>query len=126
MEVKGHKLDKFTQGYLECALWASVGDSRDPQGVKDSHSFSDLSEEALKAAIADCASFQEANAADLELAESFRPLDYLGHDFWLTRNHHGAGFWDRGMGDVGERLTDASHVYGGLDLYVGDDGEIYG
>jgi hypothetical protein len=31
-----------------------------------------------------------------------------GHDFWLTRNGHGAGFWDRSelkAHDLGERLT---------------------
>jgi hypothetical protein len=51
-----------------------------------------------------------------------------GHDFWLTRNHHGAGFWDRGELDargIGKRLTDHAHSYGGVDLYVGDDGRIY-
>src|SRR5215213_9921810 len=48
-----------------------------------------------------------------------------GHDFWLTRNRHGAGFWDRGLGDLSNRLSDASKVYGEVDLYVGDDGQIY-
>jgi hypothetical protein len=36
----------------------------------------------------------------------------IGHDFWLTRNRHGAGFWDRGLGERGQYLTDASHPYG--------------
>lgn len=49
-----------------------------------------------------------------------------GIDFWLTRNGHGAGFWDRGLGDVGTRLTCAAHNYGSVDLYAGDDGLIYG
>jgi hypothetical protein len=49
-----------------------------------------------------------------------------GHDFWLTRNGHGCGFWD---GDWDEpdatTLTDASNAMGGVDLYVGDDGVVY-
>jgi hypothetical protein len=49
-----------------------------------------------------------------------------GHDFWLTRNGHGAGFWD---GDWPEPLatvlTDAAHAFGELSPYVGDDGLIY-
>ena len=31
------------------------------------------------------------------------------HDYWLTRNRHGAGFWDRGLGDLGDRLTELAH-----------------
>ena len=49
-----------------------------------------------------------------------------GHDLLLTRNHHGAGFWD---GDwpkgVGKRLTDAADRLGEVYPYVGDDGLIY-
>jgi hypothetical protein len=48
-----------------------------------------------------------------------------GHDFWLTRNGHGAGFWDRGLGDLGERLSKAAKVYGEVYLYPGDDGKVY-
>jgi hypothetical protein len=29
----------------------------------------------------------------------------LGHDLWLTAAGHGAGFWDRGLGAAGARLT---------------------
>ena len=36
----------------------------------------------------------------------------LGHDFCLTRNGHGAGFWDRGLGHLGEYLTEASKSFG--------------
>jgi len=49
-----------------------------------------------------------------------------GHDYWLTRNGHGAGFWD---GDWPEpyaaQLDDSAHAYGTVELYVGDDGKIY-
>lgn len=49
-----------------------------------------------------------------------------GHDFWLTRNGHGVGFWDRGYDkEVGDALTKASESFGEVDLYVGDDGRIY-
>lgn len=44
-----------------------------------------------------------------------------GHDFALTRNHHGAGFWDRGYGDVGDRLTEAAQAYGEHSVLT-DDG----
>lgn len=52
--------------------------------------------------------------------------DQAGHDFWLTRNHHGCGFWDRDLPEnIGNALTLAAHDCGTCDLYVGDDGRIY-
>lgn len=38
--------------------------------------------------------------------------DYHGHDFHLTRDHHGAGFWDRGYGEAGDLLTQLAEEYG--------------
>ena len=52
-------------------------------------------------------------------------MDYAGHDFWLTRNGHGAGFWDRGLGEAGKKLTDAAHAFGECNLYLGDDDVIH-
>jgi len=49
----------------------------------------------------------------------------LGHDFWLTRNGHGAGFWDRGLGDRGDSLTAICEALGEVWTYVGDDGYLY-
>jgi len=37
--------------------------------------------------------------------------EMCGHDIILTANHHGAGFWDRGLGEAGEALTEATHDY---------------
>jgi hypothetical protein len=65
---------------------------------------------------ADCKAFQTDNA---ELLEHAGNDEQNGHDFWLTRNRHGAGYWDRGYhGQIGRQLTDASHPYGESDLYV--------
>lgn len=49
----------------------------------------------------------------------------VGHNFVLTRNHEGAGFWDLGLGSAGEELTGHAHPYGECGLYVGDDGGLY-
>lgn len=45
----------------------------------------------------------------------------FGHDLALTRNHHGAGFWDRGLGDAGDVLTDWAHSLGTLNVFHGHD-----
>lgn len=64
--------------------------------------------------------------SNLYLAESFLYDNaQLGHDFALTRDGHGAGFWDRGLGVIGDRLTDAAKVYGSTGATRGDDGTIW-
>jgi hypothetical protein len=119
-------LDRFTRAYLVCALWSSTDDDGNP--LDADYALSDLSPQIVAQAIEDCADFQSENAADLDLfyGEYGYDLEQAGYDFWLTRNHHGAGFWDRGAGEVGQRLTAAAHAYGSLDLYIGDDNLIHG
>jgi hypothetical protein len=49
------------------------------------------------------------------------------HDFILTRNGHGTGFWDSGRWAEpwGDKLTKLCKIYGELHAYAGDDGLIY-
>ena len=49
-------------------------------------------------------------------------LEQIGHDFILTRNGHGAGFWDRGLGDRGERLSAWARSFGTVWAFVSDSG----
>ena len=50
----------------------------------------------------------------------------VAHDWTLTRNRHGAGFWDGDWAEPwGQRLTDLAHSFGEISLYLGDDGLIY-
>lgn len=112
-------LDTFVKAYVECALWSSTDEDGESLDV---HGIDSVAPSALVSMADDCRDFMTANAADLADADPAQ----AGHDFWLTRNRHGAGFWD---GDypsaIGQRLTKAAHVYGSADLYVGDDGLIY-
>ena len=49
--------------------------------------------------------------------------DMIGHDFWLTRNRHGAGFWDKDYGGHEDTLTEVAHGFG--EVYVWpENGEI--
>lgn len=116
-------LDRFIWAYVACALWSS-NDESTPQGgepLDNNYDSSDIAPEALGKMTEDCKAFIDANKADLEGLDPSQ----CGHDFWLNRNGHGSGFWDRGYGDVGERLKDASHKFKECNLYVGDDGKIY-
>ena len=114
-------LDAFTRAYLICALWSSTGD--DDRPLDDDHDIDDIDPDCITEAVADCAAFQRDNAADLEAQGG--DAERNGHDFWLTRNSHGAGYWDRGTGEVGERLSKAAKVYGEAYLYVGDSGMVH-
>jgi hypothetical protein len=54
------------------------------------------------------------------------PWAAVAHDWALTLNRHGAGFWDGGWAEPwGQRLTDLAHASGEISLYLGDDGLIY-
>lgn len=106
--------------YIECALWSSHSYTEDGELLENLDDYEASSAFTLEAR-ADCEAFYEANSADLADIDAGQ----AGHDFWLTRNGHGAGFWDRGLGEVGERLTAACKPYGSVDLYVGADGEVY-
>lgn len=40
----------------------------------------------------------------------------VGSDFHLTRNRHGSGFWDRGLGALGDELTALARPFGPAEL----------
>ena len=104
-------LDSFTQGYIEAMFFTDASDPDD--GDLQNATFADLAPKTLTKIIADCAAFQAANAELLERAYALGEAQLCynetraGHDFWLTRNGHGAGFWDRGLGEVGDALSEA-------------------
>ena len=68
--------------------------------------------------------FYEQRPALQAVAQSDRQPSYeeLGHDFHLSRNGHGIGFWDRGYGQTGLDLHKASKTYGSVSLtYDGEE-----
>lgn len=119
-------LDQFTKGYIEAAMWLLTDDDGNDC---DEMTFEDIDPDALAKVIADCLLFQTAHRVDLDAAteeDGSREDAHHGHDFYLTRNHHGAGFWDRGYTPaLGRILTDAAHACGEDNWYVGDDGRVY-
>ncbi len=142
--IRGFKLDDFTGQYLATALWAEtvrlpmaeddlvdgcmdVNEGHVLHGIQEGtpldflFNLDDFTDNAIGAAIADCTRFQEENTNDL------RNEDYetAGHDFWLTRNGHGAGFWDGDYDeDKGKRLTDACKDFGECNIWVNENGTV--
>lgn len=125
-KTKLTEFDPFLRGYLEAAFWTNDNDA--PSGEYTETDRPDtmmekLSSEALELAKKSCAKFTVIAAH--YLCDAGSPSQN-GHDFWLTRNHHGAGFWDRGYRDAtAEFLTKESEKFGETDLYEGDDGQLY-
>jgi hypothetical protein len=113
-----------------CDHYGKTGDERvdcDKSLEYLNYDASDLAAESLVEITADVTDFVQANTDDIEalMTEGKADEASIGHNLLLTRNRHGAGFWDCGWGERGDRLTDAAHVYGETSAYVGDDGKIY-
>ena len=119
--------NEFFNGYVDCALWSSTDDSEDSGGepLDANYGKSDIDKKALRDWKKDCVAFMRWEKSDLKkfMDETGVGWGSCGHDFWLTRNGHGAGFWD---GDwpskLGQFLTKASKVYGSCEIESSPDG----
>ena len=116
------KNSPFLRAYVECALWSTNDEDDNPLDAV--FSIDDIDPKTLHGMRDDCADFIWANRADLrKYCESMHSgqwpgMTRAGHDFWLTRNGHGAGFWDRGLGALGNRLSNSAQVYGDVYLWA--------
>lgn len=131
------ELDSFTLGYIEAMFFTECehgtdAESHDPETQSALHGdcgFFDLAPDTLERIKADCERFQEVNRETLESAYATGyDESQAGRDFWYTRNGHGVGFWDRGLGDIGDTLdaacgwrTDFPTVW----AYLGDDSRVH-
>lgn len=117
------------EAYIECALWSGLDYSRDPENpvaFDENYDHNDIHPDTQMFMLADVSEMIEiALRAHPEIDGLIDPGQF-GHDFWLTRNGHGTGFWDRRNGDLGAWLTQQAEAFGEYDLYVGDDLMIHG
>ena len=110
-------------GYLEAMAFTEMH-SDNPE-LKD-RTPDDLSDEARNSIASDLIHFLMQHGALIEqYMMGGQSAAQLGHDIWLTRNRHGVGFWDRGLGDLGDKLTKAAHTLGESCVYLGDDGKVW-
>ena len=84
----------IVEHYLVAALWSN---NIDDKSVKV-----DVASEAILNAILQVQCFL---GAALPLLTEEWTDEQIGHDLWLTRQGHGAGFWDRGLPN-GDKLTE--------------------
>lgn len=99
-------VDEMTRAYLECAEWCGLDD--------EGHAALELAvrptwdKDTTATAIDLCARFLADHESEIG-SEHTR----AGHDLWLTRNRHGAGFWDGGWpSPAAGLLTVDAHALG--------------
>jgi len=116
--------------YLVTALWSSSGttpEGKELEGLDSEYGVEDFTPEARAMAEADVEAFlAKAEPVVKALNPNFDLTDeVIGHDFWLTRNGHGAGFWDGDYPkEIGDALTKISKEFGDVTAYVTDDNYI--
>lgn len=122
-------VQRFIDGYIDCMLWAGLDisgldESGDLRPLDENYGRADFTDEAITKITEDCREFIGATEADLSYVEDELPMEPegAGHDYYLTRERHGAGYWDRYYGDdtalkdALKRLSDASQSRG--EVYV--------
>ena len=129
MEHVSHKTELFIAAYFDAIYFTEGEEVIDPpcEWEWDAVTVRDIHRDCLtfidKMGYIECCGELESWSDDA--------IERAGHDFWLTRNGHGAGFWDGDwsedyMGtEVGELLTEASRPYGDVYVHKGDDGLTY-
>jgi len=123
--------EEFDQTPMCSADGCGVRELPNMDNLQANYSLEDIDPETLEQMSRDCAEFQRQNAADLAQyamnGKEWSAEAQGGHDFWLSRNGHGAGFFDRDNlpEDARERLQEAAQQWGEVYLYVGDDGKIH-
>lgn len=113
-------------GYIEAALWSSNDESTPSGGVPLDRNYGhdDFSPASIDKARKDVELFALLN--DTDMRETGATDEQHGHDLWLTRNGHGAGFWDRDYDEpMSTRLTESAKAMGELNIVVGDDGQLH-
>ena len=102
---------EFTEGYLTCAAWADAPDGSTARFTKQSRA----------EALVDCQQFISDCGPLFYEALELRDAEHLGHDFWLTRNGRGTGFWDRKeleVKDIGRDLSTLCKDLRSISLYA--------
>lgn len=124
-------VELFIRHYVAALLWSSLETSNEDGSefyLDKDYGPEDIAPEAMAKIQADCAKFIAENEENILTWKGgkYSAEEMAGHDFLLTRNRHGSGFWDGDWGkDIGEKLTEASHKFREMNAYVGDDDKIY-
>jgi hypothetical protein len=115
-------LDAIVKGYLDCQLWAGIDTDREDTKLDANYCRHDINPDYVDRVRKELLEVVTAHPLAVRMYLNARERtgydrnELFGHDFYLTRERHGAGFWDRGLGEVGDYLTKIAHSYGCAEL----------
>lgn len=124
---------EIARGYLVCQLWAQRDPDREDELLDAHYGLDNLAPRVWGELEAELGVLLGPHEAQVELYGQRRehnPADgtvweHFGHDFYLTREGHGSGFWDRGLGDLGDYLTTVARQAGeAVELFDPGDGTL--
>lgn len=112
--------------YLESILWTDTDESTPSGGytLDKNYSILDFTKEAVLKANNDCESFMK---LAIEILEEYDwTAANVARNFWLTKNHHGSGFWDDNTYEKQDRdkLTNISHQFSENYTYINENEQI--
>jgi hypothetical protein len=116
-------IDSIVAGYFEAAVWTDMNENEEPVHEEAADYFTKYSH---SSSVRDVYSLLANHPDVVKSALDAYGAERFGHDFWLTRNNHGVGFWDREelkANGVGEELTRISNSeFKEKSLIVSDEG----
>lgn len=125
-------MNRLTRSALATLLWSETDDEGTPL---DTLGFAASDELVARLDGEVTRFFEAAEAMGFDAVEHRAMMIYhdqgdewghAAHDFILTRNRHGAGFWDGDWHEPwGDKLTKLAESFGQLECYIGDDELIY-
>jgi len=118
--MEERELATALESYLETAIWSS-GEEYDEYAIYDfSRDCWEEAEQTLTAFVE-----RHEDLIDRLLDQDLQTPSRIGHNLWLTTEGHGAGFWDEGLGEDGDTLTEDCKQHRTDGIYVGDDGRLH-
>jgi hypothetical protein len=123
--------NELVDGYMDVPSDHALAGIPEQEPLDNYFSYEDFDEDSLRKAEGDCDEFF--NLLELhglyDFAAQFADDDEIAHDFWLTRNGHGAGFWDGdyddGVDDLGDKLTELCKGFGEQYVWVDESGKLH-
>lgn len=130
------EVSEMTNHALVAAMWSTPVAGDGYEFLDEEYSISDVSRESRDKLTAELADFIANNrelvdaafaAPGYQASDGSDAKAMFAHDFILTRNGTGSGFYDRQAlrGDLGRQLTEAVSALPEFQLEVGDDGKLY-
>lgn len=106
-------IDLILKSYLECALWAS---ELDECGIDE------IAKISVNKSTEDIQKFLDLVSKDNDAMNELFGCDenYIGHNLWLSRNGHGAGFFDENknkLQNYANTLKEINAWVGGKTVY---------